>query len=200
MENKKSARQKIKQKKDEIKQEIKYEFKLNAPNIITLSRIVLGFILIYMLFSGFSRLSIAILFGVAAITDALDGIVARRFKQTTALGARLDQVIDRVFYAMVIVALVIWALTREPMNGHFVLMLFILSSREIVGMVGIAIRTLMGKDLYEVRYIGKITCWFQGFALAFLIAGFWFADYSVFVAGVIGLASGFDYLTRSFVK
>lgn len=182
-----------------VKKVIKEEVLLSAPNLITLSRLVLAFVIVYMIFNDYSGLIIAIVFGIGALSDALDGFVARRFNQTTRIGARLDQVIDRIFYGIVVIALVFWALEAEVVDNKFLLMLFMISSREIIGAFGAVIRLVSGKDLYDVKYIGKITCWFQGFALAFVIAEFSFAFYFAVAAGLIGIISGFDYLRSSFL-
>jgi len=175
------------------------KFALNAPNMITLSRLILIFVIIYMAFANYPRLAIAIVFGIAAFTDYFDGLVARKFKQTTAMGARLDQVIDRIFTVTIILALILWFSKGGTAGRNSILMLFLISSREIVALPGIIIRVIRAKDLYEVRFIGKITCWFQGFALAFIIAGFSFSIYFAVLACGVGIVSGFDYLKRSFM-
>lgn len=199
LKRKEARKKRRKEKIKKVKEELKSEFKLNAPNTITLFRLILTFFIVYMIFSGYSRLSIAIVFAIAALSDALDGFVARKFNQTSSSGGRLDQVIDRIFTVIIVLALVIWAMKENIVDKHFVIMLFLISSREIIGLAGIVIRFVRNKDLYEVRYIGKLVCWFQGVALFFIIAGFSFAIYFAILACGIGIISGFDYLKRSFI-
>ena len=177
----------------EVKKEIKEDF-FNVPNTLTILRLFFAFIAIYMLFSGYARIWVAIIFGIAAITDCLDGYFARKLKQTTSIGARLDQVTDRIFTTMITVALLFYFL-KYNING--ILMLVLISSREIVGLPGLIIRMVRNKDVYTVKYIGKITMWVQSFAIAFIIAGFSFSMYFAIATCVIGTLAGFDYLRDS---
>lgn len=191
-ERKKRIREKIKK----VKEEVKKEFKLNAPNILTLLRLILTFFIVYMIFSNYPKLSIAVVFAITALTDWFDGLIARKFKQTSFIGARLDQVIDRIFTTVVFIALLIYALTNN--DDKFLIMLILVVSREIVGLSGIVIRVIRQKDLYEVLFVGKITNWVQGIAFTFVIVGFEFAIYFAAIAGLIGIISGFTYLKHSF--
>lgn len=69
---------------------------LNLPNLITISRLGLAVVLFAMIDSGRWRLASAILFVVAASTDALDGWLARRYGQVTTLGRILDPFVDKI--------------------------------------------------------------------------------------------------------
>jgi CDP-diacylglycerol--glycerol-3-phosphate 3-phosphatidyltransferase len=80
----------------------------NLPNILTWLRIVaipLVVVLFYLPYP-WSNASAAILFGVAAITDSLDGYFARRMGLTSRLGAFLDPVADKLIVAVALVLLV----------------------------------------------------------------------------------------------
>ena len=65
-------------KSDKTKENI-----LNVPNALTFVRIIVTFLVIYFVFSGGSPVFIVSLFIFGAITDFLDGQIARMFKQTT---------------------------------------------------------------------------------------------------------------------
>lgn len=82
--------------------------KLNVPNIITIARIALipVFVLVFYLPVTWSHIASALLFGLAAATDWLDGYLARRWGQTTAFGAFLDPVADKLMVAVALVLLV----------------------------------------------------------------------------------------------
>ena len=77
--------------------------KLNLPNRITLSRLVLA-IVFFVLLSQYSQqqpqpwmLDVAVaIFIIAAVTDILDGYLARKFGQETPLGRVLDPFVDKV--------------------------------------------------------------------------------------------------------
>jgi len=187
-----------KQKVKEVKQELKQEFKLNIPNIITLFRLILTFFIVYMIFSGFSRISIAIVFVIAALSDALDGFVARKFNQTTIIGARLDQVIDKIFTLAVVISLVISHLMGNFKEENFMIMLFLLMSREIIDFPALIIRVIKNKDLYEVKYIAKITTFLQFATITSIIAGFSFSIYLAILTCFLGIVCGLNYLRNSF--
>ena len=193
--NIKNVGRNVKRVKDEIKEEIKEDF-FNVPNSLTILRLLLAFVAIYMLFSNYQRILVAVVFGVAAITDFFDGYLARRLKQTSAIGARLDQVTDRIFTTIIVLALVFYFLKY---NKEGILMLLLISSREIIGLPGFIIRLIRNKDVYTVKYIGKITMWVQSFAIAFIIAGFSFSMYFAIATCIIGILSGFDYLKDSLI-
>jgi len=81
---------------------------MNIPNMLTLARIVfipLMVVLFYLPYS-WSLLVTAALFGLAAITDWLDGYLARRWNQSTPFGAFLDPVADKVMVAVALALLI----------------------------------------------------------------------------------------------
>jgi len=190
-------REKIRKVKEGIKKEARENFQLNMPNIATLSRLILTFLVVYMIFSGYSRIAIAIVFVIAALTDTLDGTLARRFNMKSQVGARLDQVIDRIFTLMIVIALVIYFIIGKIADKNLILMLFLISSREILGTAGLAIRIVLNKDPYQVKYIGKLTTLVQSITLFFIIAGFSFSIYFAILTCIIGILAGFDYLKDS---
>ncbi len=69
---------------------------LNLPNLITIIRLGLAFVLFELISAQGYWLTSALLFVFAASTDALDGYLARRFKQVTVLGRILDPFVDKV--------------------------------------------------------------------------------------------------------
>jgi len=164
--------------------------------MITLLRVILVFVFIYLLFNDYSKLSLVIVFGIAAASDWFDGFFARRLKQTTKMGARMDQVIDRVFTALVFGALLAYYV-MNPTEKHPIMLLFLTISREIVGTPGFIIALIRGKDSYKVRYIGKVTTFIQGFALGAIILEVSWAVYLVVPTCAIGIISGIDYLRYS---
>ena len=81
---------------------------MGIPNYITILRIMLipAFVLIFYLPFEWSHMVSAIIFAVACFTDWLDGVLARRLKQTSVLGAFLDPVADKLIIAVALVLLV----------------------------------------------------------------------------------------------
>jgi len=69
---------------------------LNLPNCITVSRLVLSFVLFAMISYGGMWLAATAVFIVAAATDAVDGYIARRYGTVTTLGRILDPFVDKI--------------------------------------------------------------------------------------------------------
>src|ERR1700679_441485 len=88
----------------------------NLPNMLTWLRILaIPLVVLLFLFGPRNHWSLAypiagLVFAAAAITDSLDGYLARRLGQTTRLGAFLDPVADKLVVAVPLVLLV----SRDP--------------------------------------------------------------------------------------
>jgi CDP-diacylglycerol--glycerol-3-phosphate 3-phosphatidyltransferase len=73
----------------------------NVPNTLTALRILLipVFVLVFYTPFGWAHLVTAVIFALAAITDWLDGYLARRLGETSRFGAFLDPVADKLIVA-----------------------------------------------------------------------------------------------------
>jgi CDP-diacylglycerol---glycerol-3-phosphate 3-phosphatidyltransferase len=97
---------------------------MNLPNTLTLARIVLVPLLVVVFLTSFEGhlvlglpkgTAAALIFGVASITDWLDGYLARRRKQITVLGQLLDPIADKLLTTAAFVSLVQLDLARAWM-------------------------------------------------------------------------------------
>ncbi len=88
---------------------------MNLPNALTVGRIFLVPLLVVVLLTKFEgRLVFGIskdlvgaaIFGIAALTDVLDGYLARRRKQITTLGQLMDPLADKLLITAALVSLV----------------------------------------------------------------------------------------------
>ncbi len=77
---------------------------MSIPNLITLGRILLVPIVVWAIASGRMQLAF-LLFLAAAISDGVDGFLAKRFGMTTELGAYLDPLADKVLIVSIYVTL-----------------------------------------------------------------------------------------------
>ncbi len=79
-----------------------------TPNILTLLRIAMipVFVVVFYLPLDWARMGCALIFAIAGLTDWLDGHLARRWEQTSPLGAFLDPVADKLMVAVALVLLV----------------------------------------------------------------------------------------------
>ncbi len=141
--------------------------KLNVATILTISRIVFIPLIVFffILDDGKYRDISAYIFLLALITDYLDGFVARNFNQTTAFGAFLDPIADKL-----LVVITIFLLARSLDSIIFILSSLIIISREFLV---IAIRQrlaeLKSNVPLKVNNLGKIKTGFQMFALFSLL-------------------------------
>lgn len=140
---------------------------MTFPMLLTLLRIALipVLVLFFYLPYGWSSIATAVVFILAAITDWLDGYLARRMDQMTPFGAFLDPVADKLMVATALVLLV----SRNPA------VLFTVSAAIIIGRE-IAISSLrewmaeMGKRGHvEVTGLGKLKTIFQMTAISLLL-------------------------------
>src|SRR5271166_4230317 len=86
---------------------------MNLPNSITMSRIFMIPLLLWILtphfpwhLHGAQELTASILFVLASITDGLDGYLARKRKQITTVGMLLDPIADKIMVTGALIALV----------------------------------------------------------------------------------------------
>lgn len=78
---------------------------MNLPNWITVSRMALAIPFMVLLeLTGYERIA-TVIFAVAALTDALDGYLARRLNLVTDLGKLLDPLVDKVLVTAALVVL-----------------------------------------------------------------------------------------------
>jgi len=82
--------------------------RLNLPNTLTWTRIILIPLIVAVFYLPYSWSGpvAAIIFSLAGITDWLDGYFARKLNQTSAFGAFLDPVADKLMIATALVLLV----------------------------------------------------------------------------------------------
>ncbi len=139
----------------------------NIPNILTLLRIALipVFVLVFFLPFTWVNWATAILFTLAAITDWLDGYLARRLNASSRFGAFLDPVADKLMVAAALVMLVL----SNP-SIWFTIPAIVIIGREIAIS---ALREWMAeigeRAQVAVSYIGKVKTTMQMIAIILLL-------------------------------
>tara|TARA_B100000242_G_scaffold120470_1_gene84436 strand:- start:1214 stop:1750 length:537 start_codon:yes stop_codon:yes gene_type:complete len=145
---------------------------MNLPNILSLSRIFLLAPIIIFFYKSFYLLSL-IIFIIAAITDYLDGHIARKKNLNSDQGALLDLLSDKIFVSV----LLIW------MTFFFDSLLILLStilivSREIT--ISYLRLYLVSKsfsiDDVKADILGKLKTSFQMIGLALVLISPYFSD------------------------
>jgi CDP-diacylglycerol--glycerol-3-phosphate 3-phosphatidyltransferase len=107
----------------------------------------------------------AILFGIAAVTDMLDGWVARRFGQTSRFGEFLDPVADKLMVAIVLVMLV-----QDNPRWWVDIIAMIIIGREItISALREWMATIGERANVKVTMAGKVKTVLQMFGIGFMV-------------------------------
>lgn len=141
---------------------------MNLPNLLTLLRVVLIPVLVAVWFfpASYAGQATAAIFLLAALTDWLDGFLARRWRQESAFGAFLDPVADKLMVAAALVLLV------DAFNSALVtLAAMVIIGREIVVS---ALREWMSeigqRAQVSVSWLGKLKTTAQMVAIILCLA------------------------------
>lgn len=127
---------------------------LTAANQLTLLRILLVPVFALCVLYGMPGWAL-VTFAVAGVTDALDGVIARSTGQTSAIGAWLDPVADKLLVATMFVLLTLPGLGL-PQRLPLWLTIIVLS-RDIVIVATVAIVNLaVGRRTFRPSLFGKI--------------------------------------------
>lgn len=172
----------------------------SLPNLLTLSRIAVIPVIIGLFFltGSWAAWTACGLFAAAAITDYLDGYLARAMDQTSPVGKFLDPIADKLLVAAVLFMLV----AVDRLQGISVLPAVVILLREVL--VSGLREFLAGLQVgIPVSRLAKWKTTIQMAALGFLIvgnsgpatipvaeiglAGLW-------LAGVLTLVTGWDYM------
>ncbi len=132
-------------------------------------------------------------FILAALSDAFDGWVARRFDQTSRLGAVLDPLADKGLLLSAIITLSV-----SPWNYALPLWFPVLViARDVVIVTGCVVVRFVTDEL-EVRpsWTGKVATALQMVAVAWVMLQIPHNEGAVWAAGVFTLISGADYVVR----
>jgi phosphatidylglycerophosphate synthase len=173
---------------------------VSVPDAITLSRLLFTAPFGWLLFRGHARWTLLAVFALAALTDWFDGYFARRLGQVSASGARLDQTVDRVFTALVVLLLLAHYRLQGglPAQPDLPLLLGLACTRELVALPGFAVLLLRGGRLHHVEYVGKAATALQSVTLGAIILGVSWARYLAFACALLGAVSGAVYLRYAF--
>jgi CDP-diacylglycerol--glycerol-3-phosphate 3-phosphatidyltransferase len=183
---------------------------MNLPNSITMSRIVMIPLLLWILTSHFpwvgthgaQEITAAILFVLASITDGLDGYLARKRKQITTVGMLLDPIADKIMVTGALIALV--AYSPEVVKVWLVVVIigreFLISGlRSIASSEGF---TIQASDLGKLKTVIQIICvvsailahgWDQWQFGILIVPVKWIAIAAIYFTVLVSTISAIDY-------
>ncbi|HWI21298.1 MAG TPA: CDP-diacylglycerol--glycerol-3-phosphate 3-phosphatidyltransferase [Baekduia sp.] len=137
----------------------------------------------------------AALFFIAALTDFVDGRVARHWALATPLGSFLDTTADKLLVALVLFALVGVDHASAPVAAAIV-------ARELV-ILGLRSAVAVGGTVVEASWLGKIKAGVQFLAILLAIlrpgdelAGLFIDEWVMLAAAAITVWSGAEYVAK----
>ena len=151
------------------------------PNALTIFRLLLipVFVALMLAADGGHSWPAGIVFGIAGITDQIDGYLARRWHVESDFGRIADPLADRLMIDAAVILLFI--ADHMPWIG-----LVIILGRDVALMLGYKVVAPEGYELH-VNLIGKIATWLLYAGIAFLIvtpkSTHW--PYWIFTAGLV---------------
>ncbi|MEN9848674.1 MAG: CDP-diacylglycerol--glycerol-3-phosphate 3-phosphatidyltransferase [Pseudomonadota bacterium] len=156
---------------------------MNIPNSLTVLRIVLIPIFMGVFYLPLSWVNLATtgIFALAAITDWFDGYLARRWQQTSAFGAFLDPVADKLLVAVVLVLLV----QKHPSVWMAIPAAVIIGREITISALREWMAELGERTQVSVSFIGKVKTVAQMGALLMLLYDVPLFDISMHKAGYI---------------
>lgn len=121
------------------------------PNWLSILRLVLipVFITVYFLDIPLSGIYAALVLIFSGATDVADGIIARKFNMTSALGRILDPLADKLTQATICICLVVSRAAPEWI-------LYILIAKELIMIIVGANFVRKGKEIMSSKWFGKV--------------------------------------------
>lgn len=174
------------------------EMKSKLPNTLTLFRLVsIPLVVICLIFPGkWGSFLATIFFGLAFITDILDGYFARKYGSITVLGKFLDPLADKILVSVTMIMLI--PLDRIPVG---VVVLIIAREMAVTGLRSIAVDegvVIQAGELGKFKTIFQATALiglclhYEYFHVNFHVVGMFF----LWIALVLTLWSGWAYFRQ----
>ena len=135
----------------------------HIPNALTILRFaaIPVFVWLFLDAGDDAAWGAGVFFAAAALTDQLDGYLARRWHVESAFGKVADPLADRL---MIVVAVVLlWIEGRLPLAGMLIVL-----ARDLVLVLGYKLVVPRGYD-FEVSFLGKLATWVLYASLCFVI-------------------------------
>ncbi len=171
------------------------------PNLLCLLRMGLVPLFIISVIDGEPRRALLV-FVVAGVTDALDGAIARLYKQQSLLGAYLDPIADKLLLTSAYVILSIPGLHHGTPIPVWVTVIVI--ARDVLLVIfALVLYLAQGVKRFPPSILSKVTTVVQVTAVTVVLLSGLVKDLEPLALGVVylvaalTLASGIDYVLRS---
>ena len=165
---------------------------INVPNFLTLLRGLGAILLVYLIFEGYSKITVFFAFIAFALTDYFDGEIARRFNLRTRFGKYFDVVVDRIFMISFAIAIIIkFGIIDNELT--FKLLPLIMTREVIAAPFWVFVRKFDVR--INVKKIGKTTTLIQSIVIPAVLIGLNVIILYILIAitAIIGIFSGITY-------
>jgi len=173
---------------------------LTVANLLTILRLILIPVFVTVLY--YQRFTWALgVFFAAAITDGLDGLVARSFNQKTQLGAILDPMADKL---LLVTAFVILSMPRFTLTDPipFWLTAVAISRDVIIVLAAAVINMTSGFSMFRPSILGKLNTFVQIITIVFFLAAnafellTWYLPVVYYTTLAMAVFSGLHYIVH----
>ena len=161
---------------------------MNLANKVTLARIIFTPLVLILLFLGLYGLA-AFIFTLLCFSDAIDGYIARRYKQISNLGKVLDPLADKLLVLTVLIALT----GLQKVNAIPVILLTV---REFI-IHGIRVTQAQDQKVIHAIPIAKWKTTVQMLAIFMLILSLPLAEFTLWLSVILALVSSGVYLWQN---
>lgn len=173
---------------------------MNTANKVTIARMILipVFFVIMMSNIPYADIIAMVIFAIAALTDGIDGHIARKYNQITDFGKFLDPLADKLLIATALIGFV--ELGRMPawMAVIIIAREFIVTGlRSIAASKGVVIAAIMTGKIKTCIQIASCIIAFVFYAEPFVIGGISLAWYGMLISTLFTIYSGYEYLKKN---
>ena len=170
------------------------ELRRHVPNALTIARFAASpvFAWLYLDAGDGPAWGAGIFFAAAALTDQVDGYLARRWEVQSAFGTVADPLADRLMIGTAVVLL--WATGRLPLVAALVVL-----GRDLALVLGYKLLAPRGLEL-EVTFLGKLATWVLYAALCFVVVteeGTAWPLVLVWIGVALAIAAALQYVARA---
>jgi cardiolipin synthase len=163
------------------------------PNYITFLRILLIPVYLYYFIQG-NILEAALFFSLSAITDFLDGYIARKYNLQSKIGKLLDPLADKLTIVSILLVLIYLNIIPRFIS-------YIILTRELFILLSGIITYIFGLNFINPSFIGKFSIALLYLAIALKLLDInYFGNTLFYIVIPINIISALDYSFRAYKK
>ena len=145
-----------------------WEMTANLPNLVTLTRVPMVFLIMVLIWIGVPWASSValVLYILAGVTDWLDGYLARRYQMISTFGKFMDSLTDKIFVLGMLIALI--GIPDSPMPAWTTFLVVIILAREFM-VTGLRMVAMSKGTVLAAERAGKVKMVLQLVSTGFFI-------------------------------